>query len=104
MPVCSYLVFPAEGRHEPVQQTLEAIPGCEVTPARGAEVMILVTDTEDGAAESTLRERLDAVQDIQCLVLVFGEVDADDAYARRTRRSQLPTLDPKSIQSKGMVR
>ncbi len=75
MSVCSYLVFPADGAREDVAQCLAAIAGCEVTQAENSDLMVLVTDTPDPAAEESLRASLEAVEGIECLVLAFGGLE-----------------------------
>lgn len=75
MAICSYLVFPKPGTHPTLTQTLTDLPGCNVLPAENRDdVMVLVTETETKEAETTLQDTLKDIQDIQCLVLTFGEV------------------------------
>jgi hypothetical protein len=97
MPICSYLVIPREGASEALAGRLEGLPGCEVArPARG-EVLLLVTDTATPGEDEALRARIEAFQEIQALVLTFGEIDpetplADPVGATRHRRPGLPVL------------
>ena len=76
MAICSYLVFPKPGTRSTLPQTLINLPGCDVLPADNRDdVMVLVTDTENKEQETTLQDTLKDIQDIQCLVLTFGEVN-----------------------------
>lgn len=77
MPVCSYVVIPQPGRLAPLTERLAAIPGCEVTRATNREVLLLVTETADGASEATLRAALEAIPGIQELLLTFGDLAPD---------------------------
>jgi len=76
MPICSYLVFPKPGAEPKLLQTLNALPGCDAMPAENRDdVMVLVTETESKADANDLEESLKNIEDIQCLVLTFGEVE-----------------------------
>lgn len=75
MPICSYLVFPKPGAESTLAQTLTGLPGCELIPAENRDdVMVLVTETQSKSDAKELEEKLKEIQDIQCLVLTFGEV------------------------------
>jgi|APSaa5957512622_1039677.scaffolds.fasta_scaffold132566_2 nitrate reductase NapAB chaperone NapD len=88
MPVCSYLVFPRPDADD-LAQRLAALPGCEVTPADNADLLILLTETPDMAAEEQLQTQLEGVAGIQCLVLTFGDLQPEDvAQAGATRRGR----------------
>ena len=52
MPICSYVVYPADNSFDVLQQKLNQLAGCEVTPSDQGDVLILVTDTPDDAAEN----------------------------------------------------
>ncbi|MGA1199208.1 MAG: hypothetical protein ACO36I_22165 [Candidatus Latescibacterota bacterium] len=75
MAICSYLVFPKPGTYPTLTQTLTGLSGCNVRPAENRDdVMVLVTETDTKEEESILQDTLKDIQDIQCLVLTFGEV------------------------------
>lgn len=74
MPVCSYLVFPRRGRSTHAAAALSAIPGCDVSPADDRELLVLVTSSADAASEESLRAAVEAVEDVECLALSFGEI------------------------------
>jgi nitrate reductase NapAB chaperone NapD len=76
MAICSYLVMPEPGQADALRERLASIPGCEVVPAENAELLLLVTETADRAGDEALRDRLEALDGIQALVLTFGEVEA----------------------------
>lgn len=76
MAICSYLVIPAEGSADDVYSRLTALPGCAPVRATNREVLLLVTETPDAAAEKALQAALAAVDGIRALVLTFGEVEA----------------------------
>lgn len=75
MPVCSYVVYPVRGRKDALKEELSALPGCEVTPAENAELLVLVTDTADDRQEEAMQSKLRSLPDIQCLNLTFGQVE-----------------------------
>lgn len=81
MPICSYLVIPAEGATEGVRERLAGIPGCDVARAENRDVVILVTDTPGLEEEHELRSRLEAMEGIQALLMTFGEIDPDTDIA-----------------------
>ncbi len=75
MPVMSYLAYPAEGESEQLQKALEDIPECEVQPADNAELLVLVTDTEDPAREKELSAQIQAIPSLSFLALVSAYAD-----------------------------
>ena len=79
MPVCSYVVHPVPGRMHSLTKTLNSMKGCEVTPAKEHELLILVTETNSPQEEYALQEKLTHQDDIECLALAFGEIQASPA-------------------------
>ena len=77
MPICSYVVIPNMGAAASVRDRLDAMPGCDVAVAHNRDVLLLVTDTPDLAAEVELRASIEAMDGIQALLLAFGEIDPD---------------------------
>jgi nitrate reductase NapAB chaperone NapD len=88
MPVCSYVVFPQQGKAQEVARRLSEIPNCEVVPAENRSLMILVTDTETAADERALQQRLDSIEAIECMAITFGEVDPDSGVGDPLREAQ----------------
>jgi nitrate reductase NapAB chaperone NapD len=70
MPITSYLASPARGEVERLTRDLEALPGCTVLPSDDREVLVVVTETDDDAADEALSERLRAHPGLDALVLV----------------------------------
>ena len=87
MPIKSYLAHAIAGRRDEVAQHLRALASCAVVPATNQDVIVLVTDTPDEAAEEALGRALDRVPGLQCLTLVAGLADPEppDPPARRSR-------------------
>ncbi len=79
MPIMSYLAYPMDGRRDELLEALRALPGCEVLPAENRDLVVLVTDTPDRAAEQALQERLQDLPSLQCLALVSGYAEPDAA-------------------------
>jgi nitrate reductase NapAB chaperone NapD len=75
MAICSYLVIPRPGATAALADRLVALPGCEVVPSANRDLLVLVTDTPDREQENALRHRIERLEEIQALVLTFGEVD-----------------------------
>lgn len=75
MPICSYLVVPADGTAERVRGRLAAIAGCEVACARNRDLLILVTDTAGDTEERALQSALAGIEDIRAMGLAFGALD-----------------------------
>lgn len=97
MPICSYLVIPREGASEALAGRLASFPGCEVARPAGGEVLLLVTDTHTPREDEALRGRIEALPEVQALVLTFGEIDpetplGDPVEASSNRRPGLPVL------------
>jgi hypothetical protein len=75
VPIKSYLAHSASGRRDELTRTLSALQGCTIVPAANRDVVILVTDTMDEAAEQRLQDALARVRGLQCLTLVAGLAD-----------------------------
>lgn len=72
MAVFSYLAHPKPGQGRELAARLRDVPGCEVVPSEGYELMVLVTETGDESEEKRLQERLDSLDDLESLAMVFG--------------------------------
>lgn len=72
MPVLSYLAYPAHGEKDSLASALRKFPECEVIESEDDDLLILVTQTESHAAELELEKRLDKVESLSMLALVFG--------------------------------
>lgn len=81
MPICSYVVIPERGAADSVEDSLLAIPGCDVARAQNRDVLLLVTDTPSLDEEATLRASIEAMRGIQALLLAFGEIDPETDLA-----------------------
>jgi hypothetical protein len=81
MPIKSYLAHAADGRRDELARALRWLPGCAVLPATNRDLVVLVTDTPDAAAEQALEDRLGRAPGLQCLTLVAGLADPDSPGA-----------------------
>lgn len=72
MPVFSYLAIPRSGAKEHLCAELAVLAHCRILPADNHEVVVVVTDTPDEAAETALQETLAGLQSLQALSLTFG--------------------------------
>jgi len=72
MPILSYLALPRDGAMEQLCADLAGMEFCEVIPADNQEVVVLVTDTPDDAAEKNLQARLKKIQSLLSLSMTFG--------------------------------
>src|SRR5262247_884782 len=79
MPVKSYLAYPMRGRRDELAGALRALRGCQVIPAVNRDLLVVVTDTPDEAAEEALQGALAHVEFLEGLALVAGLGDADTA-------------------------
>jgi hypothetical protein len=77
MPIKSYLAYPARGRRDALAGALRALPGCQVIPAVNEDLLVVVTDTPDEAAEEALQVSLARMDLLEGLALVAGLGDAD---------------------------
>ena len=83
MPIKSYLAYAARGRREDLAAAIGALAGCEVVPAANEDLLVVVTDTPDEAAEDALQRALAEVPGIEGLTLVAGVDDAGEAAPRQ---------------------
>ena len=77
VPIKSYLAHAVEGRRDELSRRLGALEGCAVVPALNRDVVVLVTDTADEAAEQALQDHLARVPHLQILTLVAGLDDPE---------------------------
>jgi nitrate reductase NapAB chaperone NapD len=75
MAVCSYLIITRTNATDRVLARLNALEGCEAVRAENREVILLVTETASPDDERTLRQRVEAIEEIASAVLTFGELD-----------------------------
>lgn len=77
MPVVSYLVYPIPNKRATLLEQLNAHPCCETVPAETDDVFVLVTDTTQESEEAELQEFLRNNPYIECLAMVYGEIETD---------------------------
>lgn len=77
MSIASYLAYPHDGQRDDLVRALRSHPACEVIPSDNAEVLILVTDTDGADQERELEVFLEELAPLQCLAMVYGEIDAN---------------------------
>ena len=77
MPIKSYLAYPQRGRRDELAAALGRLDSCQVVPALNRDVLVLVTDTPDEAAEAALETALATLPALQGLGLVAGHADAE---------------------------
>lgn len=75
MPIMSYLAYPSPGKREDLVRELNRIANCEVISSDNQDVLVLVTDTADPVAEEALQEKLNSIEEIECLAMVSGFSD-----------------------------
>ena len=76
MPIKSYLAYPVRGRFDELAAALRRFGGCQVFPAINRDVLVLVTDTPDEAADEALQSVLADIPTLDALALVAGVGDA----------------------------
>ena len=91
MPIKSYLAHSAEGRRDELTRMLRALEGCAIVPALNRDVVVLVTDTADEAAERALHDALARIPGLQCLTLVAGLADPDSSEAPSAEEDHDPS-------------
>jgi nitrate reductase NapAB chaperone NapD len=75
MPVCSYLVHPGKNKASQLELTVKNIPNCHLTADENRDLFILVTESDNDIEEKILQERIRNIQEIDCLTLVFGQLE-----------------------------
>jgi nitrate reductase NapAB chaperone NapD len=100
VPVCSYIILPREGAAESLRASLETLDGCEVVPSTNSDILLLVTDTPSLEADTRLRQTIEDLEDLQLMVLSFGEIDPDtqdpDPLSHSRRRLRVLDADTRS--------
>jgi len=76
MPVCGYVVVTRPGSRDRAAEKLSRLGGCEVVRAENDDVLLLVTESAGPDAEAGLRDRVEAIPEIQTLVMSFGEIES----------------------------
>jgi nitrate reductase NapAB chaperone NapD len=64
-----------EGAEETFQSFCGGIEGCEVLPSENSSVFILLLDSKDHKEEEEQLEQVKSHPDLQCLALVYGQLD-----------------------------
>lgn len=73
MTIQSYLIYPESGHAPAVAQSLRRIAGCaEVIPAANRDLLVLVTETENGEEQKSLEQSLEALDGVACVAMVGG--------------------------------
>jgi hypothetical protein len=87
MPIKSYLAYPTRGRRDDLAEALRELPGCRVIPAVNCDLLVVVTDTPDEAAEEVLQAALAHLEPLEGLALVagFGDANGGSAPSRGAR-------------------
>ncbi len=83
MPIKSYLAYPVKGQRDALAAALRGLAGCEIIPAVNEELLVVVTDTPDEAAEDALQEALARLPALEGLALVAGVGEGDIAPVPR---------------------
>lgn len=83
MPIFSYIAIPKAGTVDTLSAELTAMEWCEVIPAENKDILILITDAPDAAAEILLQERLKDLNCLQSLSMTFGHSDDDQSGKQR---------------------
>ena len=76
MVICSYVLIAAPHCADELARRIRALPGCDVVSARNRDMLLVVTEAEDPASDSSLRDRIAAMDGVRSLSLAFGEVAA----------------------------
>ncbi len=82
MVIKSYLVYPHKEKRKELRAALNNMPECEITPALNHDLLVLVTETQDEAAEEELVAKLKAIPSLQNLALVSGYNEALETSAQ----------------------
>lgn len=72
MPIKSYLAHPKTGEKQTLINALSVFAECEVIPATNQDVLVVVTETQDDASDSILKEKIEQIDSLKLLALVSG--------------------------------
>ncbi|MCP4752139.1 MAG: hypothetical protein GY866_14680 [Proteobacteria bacterium] len=75
MPIISYLATPIQGEKSRLFSQLQSMKHCEAVCADNEDLIVLVTDTPDEAAEKDLQRQLKALSSLQTLSMAYGHAD-----------------------------
>lgn len=71
MPVCSYIVYPVDGKEALLAEKLNGLQDVEVHRDDAEAFFILVSDTKSQKEEKYIQDELAAMDEIQCTTLSF---------------------------------
>ncbi len=75
MSICSYIVYPAQGKIHELKKKLTALKGCDVIPSKNMDILVLVTESNSETDEKKLQIALKSIKEIQCMALTFGNIE-----------------------------
>ena len=75
MPVFSYIAYPNEGAKQTLINELSLFNECDVIPSDNEEMVVLVTDTPDAESDKDLQKRINALDSLKHLSMVYGHRD-----------------------------
>ena len=82
----SYLAYPVKGKLKELTSELQCIPECEIFLAENRDdVLIIVTDTVDQAAQDNLFKKLENIASLQCLALASAFSDPEIKQSLNTQ-------------------
>lgn len=81
MQIFSYLATAVPGREAELALELTRVPGCRVIESDSKELLILVTETASSLEEEALQRRLEAIESLAFLAMVYGHDDREGAIA-----------------------
>jgi len=75
MPILAYIAIPRPGEKNSLLHQLNGMPHCEAFPADNADILILVTDTQDKNTEKQLQKQFKQMESLESLSMTFGYND-----------------------------
>lgn len=72
MPVKSYLAFSEEKTFWAMLRKMSAIECVEVVPSENRNVAVVMWETADEETDKACWQKVSAIEEVQCLALVFG--------------------------------
>lgn len=75
MPVCSYILYPEQGKFSQLKKKLSDFCRFEIHSDDAKQLLILVTDTKTHEEERALQKELADIEEVQCLTLAFAAND-----------------------------
>ena len=72
MPICSYTIYPEDGKFAQLREKLDAISQVDTHTDEAQQLIIVVTETKTHSEEHQLQNQIKEIPEVQCLTLSYA--------------------------------